>query len=82
MKQITKPSFTYRVHILLPYLVESDYFSTHNVLFTLGTRECKDLVIDVKCDHRNSRPSRDLSELSRYVNLNIYSEEIISLFSC
>lgn len=25
-----------------------------------GTRECKDLSIDVKCDHRPSRPSRSV----------------------
>jgi len=24
-----------------------------------GTRECKDLNIDVKCDHRASRPTRN-----------------------
>ncbi|XP_073992974.1 sushi, von Willebrand factor type A, EGF and pentraxin domain-containing protein uif isoform X1 [Rhodnius prolixus] len=29
-----------------------------------GTRECKDLVIEVKCDHRNSRPTRD-TDVSR-----------------
>lgn len=30
-----------------------------------GTRECKDLNIDVKCDHRSSRPTR---------NVNVYDE--------
>lgn len=25
-----------------------------------GTRECKDLNIDVKCDHRSSRPTRSI----------------------
>lgn len=25
-----------------------------------GTRECKDLNIEVKCDHRASRPTRDV----------------------
>ncbi|XP_054265760.1 uncharacterized protein LOC128988471 [Macrosteles quadrilineatus] len=30
-----------------------------------GTRECKDLDIDVKCDHR-SRPTRDLTESNAY----------------
>ncbi|XP_075226178.1 sushi, von Willebrand factor type A, EGF and pentraxin domain-containing protein uif [Lycorma delicatula] len=31
-----------------------------------GSRECKDLNIDVKCDHRNSRPVRDISNSTAY----------------
>lgn len=31
-----------------------------------GTKECKDLLIDVKCDHR-SRSSRQLSDGNAYV---------------
>lgn len=32
-----------------------------NVLYHLGTRECKDLAIDVQCDHR-TRQTRDTTE--------------------
>ncbi|XP_050541159.1 sushi, von Willebrand factor type A, EGF and pentraxin domain-containing protein 1 [Daktulosphaira vitifoliae] len=28
-----------------------------------GTRECKDLNIDVKCDHKTARPARDINSL-------------------
>lgn len=40
-----------------------------------GTRECKDLVIDIKCDHRNSRPARD-TEIELNNNRYLYTQSI------